>query len=106
MSRLIDADDLLQEFENENVAHNSDIWHITGIKAFIENQPTAFDTEKVVEQLNNVLQDLNVIEVIDHIVFDSTIQTSLENFLNAFKSEIMRIVKNNACIDELLEDKE
>ena len=51
MSRLIDADDLLQEFENENVAHNSDIWHITGIKAFIENQPIAFDTEKVVEQL-------------------------------------------------------
>ena len=51
MSRLIDADDLLQEFEKENVAHNSDIWHITGIKAFIENAPTAFDTEKVVEQL-------------------------------------------------------
>ena len=106
MSRLIDADALLQEFETENVAHNSDIWHITGIKAFIENQPTAFDTEKVVEQLNNVLQDLNVIEVIDHIVFDSTIQTSLENFLNAFKSEIMRIVKNNACIDELLKGEE
>ena len=57
MSRLIDADDLLQEFEKENVAHNSDIWHITGIKAFIENQPTAFDTEKVVEQLE-VLHDL------------------------------------------------
>ena len=51
MSRLIDADDLLQEFEKENVAHNSDIWHITGIKAFIENQPIAFDTERVVEQL-------------------------------------------------------
>ena len=51
MSRLIDADDLLQEFEKENVAHNRDIWHITGIKAFIENAPTAFDKEKVVEQL-------------------------------------------------------
>lgn len=49
--RLIDADELLQEFETENVAHNSDIWHITGIKAFIENQPTAFDVEKVVEEL-------------------------------------------------------
>ena len=52
MSRLIDADALLQEFETENVAHNSDIWHITGIKAFIENAPTAFDKEKVVEQLD------------------------------------------------------
>lgn len=51
MSRLIDADALLQEFETENVARNSDIWHITGIKAFIENAPTGFDTEKVVEQL-------------------------------------------------------
>ena len=54
MSRLIDADALLQEFETENVARNSDIWHITGIKAFIENAPTAFDTEKVVEQLMNI----------------------------------------------------
>lgn len=62
MSRLIDADDLLQEFEKENVAHNSDIWHITGIKAFIENQPTAFDTEKVVEQLScnsRFIDDIN-----------------------------------------------
>ena len=72
----------------------------------IESLPTAFDTERVVEQLENVIQDLNVIEVISHIDFDSTIQTSLENFLNAFKSEIMRIVKNNACIDELLKGEE
>ena len=54
MSRLINADELLQEFETENVAHNSDIWHITGIKAFIENAPTAFDTERVVEQLESL----------------------------------------------------
>ena len=54
MSRLIDADALLQEFETENVARNSDIWHITGIKAFIENAPTAFDTERVVEQLEGL----------------------------------------------------
>ena len=38
--RLIDADELLQEFETETVCHNKDLWHITGIKAYIENAPT------------------------------------------------------------------
>lgn len=104
MSRLIDIDD--ERF-----------WNILFDEACVEGKQAeriktelekivAFDTEKVVEQLDNVLQDLNVIEVISHIDFDSTIQTSLENFLNAFKSEIIRIVKNNDCIDELLADKE
>ena len=62
MSRLIDADALLQEFETDNAARNSDIWHITGIKAFIENAPTAFDTERVVEQLScnsRFIDDIN-----------------------------------------------
>lgn len=63
MSRLIDADDLLQEFEKENVAHNSDIWHITGIKAFIENAPTAFDTEKVVEEIKKL--DLDGVSMVE-----------------------------------------
>ena len=63
MSRLIDADDLLQEFEKENVAHNSDMWHITGIKAFIENQPTAFDTEKVVEEVKKL--DLDGVSMVE-----------------------------------------
>ena len=40
MGRLINADALLQEFEMENAVHNTDLWHITGIKAFIENAPT------------------------------------------------------------------
>lgn len=63
MSRLIDADDLLQEFEKENVAHNSDIWHITGIKAFIENQPIAFDKEKVVEEIKKL--DLDGVSMVE-----------------------------------------
>ena len=93
---LIDRKALINQLKEENIPFNADINEIINI------QPIAFDTEKVVEQLENVIQDLNVIEVISHIDFDSTIQTSLENFLNAFKSEIMRIVKNNACIDKLL----
>ena len=105
MSRLIDADTLFKEV-TEGRYTTGNIFKDMELQQFIKEQPTAFDTEKVVEQLDNVLQDLNVIEVIDHIDFDSTIQTSLENFLNAFKSEIMRIVKNNACIDELLKGEE
>ena len=39
--RLIHADELLQEFEIETVIHrHGELWHITGIKAFIENAPT------------------------------------------------------------------
>lgn len=62
------------------------------LKAFDESVQ-ADDIGKVVEQLDNVLQDLNVIEVIDHIDFDSTIQTSLDRFLNAIRNEILNIVK-------------
>ena len=102
MSDLISRSSLINKIRGI-VPGSQDVDFIVGL---IENQPTAFDTEKVVEQLENVIQDLNVIEVISHIDFDSTIKTSLENFLNAFKSEIMRIVKNNACIDELLKGEE
>lgn len=102
MSDLISRSSLINKIRGI-VPGSQDVDFIVGL---IENQPTAFDTEKAVEQLENVIQDLNVIEVISHIDFDSTIQTSLENFLNAFKSEIMRIVKNNACIDELLKGEE
>lgn len=37
---LIDREALLEEFEKENSKSDSDLWHITGIKAFIENAPT------------------------------------------------------------------
>ena len=105
--RLIDADALCEKIRKIYDGYMLDEGCTPiDFENMVDEQPTAFDSEKVVEQLNNVLQDLNVIEVIDHIVFDSTIQTSLENFLNAFKSEIMRIVKNNACIDELLKGEE
>lgn len=49
--RLIDADALLQEFETENTKSDSNLWHITGIKAFIDNQETAYDADKVVEKI-------------------------------------------------------
>ena len=99
--RLIDADELIKAIENHktNVASESgfanEIYalaheHIIDV---ITIQPTVFDTEKVVEQLNNVLQDLNVIEILSQFDQDSTIQTSLDRFLNANINEVLNIVK-------------
>lgn len=45
MNDLISRAALLQEFKTER--HNNDLWHITGIKAFIENA-TAVDAVEVV----------------------------------------------------------
>lgn len=47
MNDLISRAALLQEFETEHQCHSNDLWHITGIKAFIENAP-AVDAEEVV----------------------------------------------------------
>ena len=52
--------------------------------------------EKIVEKQEELFQDLNVIEVLSHVDFDSTIQNSLENFLKAITNEAIEIVKQEA----------
>ena len=52
--------------------------------------------EKIIEKQKELFQDLNVIEVLSHVDFDSTIQNSLENFLNAITNEAIEIVKEEA----------
>ena len=59
----------------------------------IQKQPTAYDIDKVVEELEETMQDLNVIEILSHIDLDSTIQIGLDNFLKSYNSELLRIVK-------------
>lgn len=54
MSDLISRSELLQEFEKYNKMQDRDLWHITGIKAFIENQPIAYDVDKVVNEIKEV----------------------------------------------------
>ena len=49
MSRLIDADLLRAEF----TGNFSEQWHYTGIWAMIDCAPTAYDIDKVVEQLED-----------------------------------------------------
>ena len=52
--------------------------------------------EKIIEKQKELFQDLNVIEVLSHVNFDSTIQNSLENFLKAITNEAIEIVKQEA----------
>ena len=52
--------------------------------------------EEIIEKQKELFQDLNVIEVLSHIDFDSTTQNSLENFLKAITNEVIEIVKQEA----------
>ena len=71
--------------------------------------------EKIIEKQKELFQDLNVIEVLSHVDFDSTIQNSLDNFLKAITNEAIEIVKQEAekrnngwipCSERLPEDGE
>ena len=71
-------------------------------KAF-ENSRQAYPVEKVVEELKETMQDLSVIEILSHIDFDSTIQSGLDNFLKAYNSELLRIVRQGGVSDDVCE---
>ena len=68
-------------------------------KCPIHNAPTAYDLDKVVEELEILMKDLNVIEIISHIDFDSTIQSSLNNFLKSFSNKAIEIVKQGGVYE-------
>ena len=70
---------------------------------YIQKQPTTYDVDKVVEELKEVMQDLSVIEIFSHIDFDSTIQSGLDNFLKAYNSELLRIVRQGGVSDDVCE---
>lgn len=54
--RLIDADILQEKFEEvkQKVDSLSEISQIIGVQSVIDGQPTAYDVDKVVEQLENL----------------------------------------------------
>lgn len=80
-----------EEKECEEVMTSPSFWSVFKI---INEQPTAYDVEKVVEETDKVLADLNVVEVLSHFEPDKTIQMPLSNFLCAFKDEIGRLIRN------------
>lgn len=59
--------------------------------------------EKIIEKQEELFQDLNVIEVLSHVDFNSTIQNSLENFLKAITNEAIEIVKQGGISDDVCE---
>ena len=97
MGRLIDADAFI-EYANRKLDLFTD-----ELRTMIEEQPTAYDVSKVVEELKKTMQDLSVIEVFSHIDFDSTIQSGLDNFLKSYNSELLRIVKQGGVSDDVCE---
>ena len=61
MSDLISRSALLEEIKRElergranDPFFDGTLFHYTGIKAIIENQPTAYDVDKVVKELENI----------------------------------------------------
>ena len=73
------------------------------IMRYVDAMDSDYDVEKVVEELDETMQDLSVIEIFSHIDFDRTIQSGLDNFLKAYNSELLRIVKNGGVYDDVCE---
>lgn len=68
--RLIDADKLIEHFEKvkKESASLVDMAHILGFQSVIDAQPTAYDPDKVVEQLEKLKSLVPVNRVLDDIV--------------------------------------
>lgn len=62
--RLIDADVLIEHFEKLKKESTSlvDMAHIIGFQSVIDAQPTAYDVDKVVEQLEDYLFEKYCVE--------------------------------------------
>ena len=101
MSDLIRRSELIKELNK--YCGNQRYLVSENIREIINNQPTSYDIDKVVEELEETMQDLSVIEILSHIDFDSTIQSGLDNFLKAYNSELLRIVKNGGVDDDVCE---
>lgn len=60
MSRLIDVDALIQEFREIEYEEGAIGLDFVAIIDVIKEQPTAFDVDKVVEQIENIMDDENI----------------------------------------------
>ena len=103
MSDLISRSELLKRLEEWNTSDETDNALYNFAFHRIIEQPTAYDIDKVVAELEETMQDLSVIEVFSHIDFDRTIQSGLDNFLKAYNSELLRIVKQCGVSDDVCE---
>ena len=67
----------------------------------VKNEAVNEYVKEVVEELEALMQDLNVVEIISHIDFDSTIQSSLNSFLKSFSNKAIEIVKQGGVSDDV-----
>lgn len=78
--RLIDADKLMGEL-HESLKGDCDLrkdYEFMGIDEFIENQPTAYDVDKVVEQLGKKQNNKGFGGTIQEIFYDSGLEDAVE----------------------------
>ena len=78
--RLIDADKLI-EVLHESLEGDCDLredYEFMGIDEFIKNQPTAYDVDKVVEQLGKKQNNKGFGGTIQEIFYDSGLEDALE----------------------------
>ena len=78
--RLIDADKLMGEL-HESLKGACDLrkdYEFMGIDEFIENQPTAYDVDKVVEQLGKKQNNKGFGGTIQEIFYDLGLEDAIE----------------------------
>lgn len=96
--RLIDADKLI-EVLHESLEGDCDLredYEFMGIDEFIKNQPTAYDVDKVVEQIKMIA--IPVLDEDEHIVPESNIHETCEIEMVALSNTI-EIVKGGGMND-------
>lgn len=75
MSRLIDADKLIKELHEalDGSGYDED-YKDMGIDDFIMSQPTAYDVEKVVEELEEEKMNMNYIQKMHQMIYQKLIE--------------------------------
>lgn len=96
--RLIDADELMGEL-HESLKGDCDLrkdYEFMGIDEFIENQPTAYDVDKVIAQLDEEIARLDNCQQICYEVGDFKTSDKMADKMAAFiesKNIVKREVK-------------
>ncbi len=78
--RLIDADKLMGEL-HESLKGDCDLrkdYEFMGIDEFIENQPTAYDVDKVVQKLNEQQNNKGFGGTLQEMFYDSGLDAAIE----------------------------
>ena len=93
MSRLIDVDKLIKRFEVLRDEHETHSISYNALYEILVKEPTAFHTEKVVEEIKKL--DLDGVSMVED-----------GKYTLVRRNEVISLIQtNNACIDELLKEK-